>query len=161
MKANLKTILEKFGVTVDTAPFGNGHINETYRVDCDPPAILQRINTDVFKNPHQVMENILAVTAHLGKKIEAAGGDPTRETLTVMLTTDGQPLYVDEEGNAYRMYRFIRDAVSLDRADTPEVFAASAHGFGKFQKMLADFPADSLHETIAKFHDTGDRLRQF
>ena len=33
--------------------------------------------------------------------------------------------------------------------------------FGKFQAMLANFPADTLHETIPQFHDTAKRYRDF
>lgn len=161
MKADLKEILKQFAIDTDTCPYGNGHINDTYLVPTEPPVILQRINTDVFSSPADVMENILAVTAHLRKKIIAAGGNPERETLTVIPTVDGKPFYTDAEGNAFRMYAFIQGAQSFDSADSPELFAASAHAFGKFQNMLADFPADRLHEVIPNFHNTADRLRQF
>ena len=161
MKADLNEILRHFDVQVSTVPYGNGHINDTYLVDGTPRTILQRINTAIFKKPDEVMANIAAVTAHLRKKIIAAGGDPNRETLTVIPTTEGLPYYTDSEGNAYRMYYFIENAKSFDQAESPELFAASAHAFGKFQQMLADFPADSLYEVIPHFHDTSDRLRQF
>ena len=159
--SNLSEVLTQFGIEMDTAPFGNGHINETYVLNTQPRTILQRINTSIFKNPDHVMENIEAVTAHLRKKIAAAGGDPMRETMTVVPTVDGKLYYLDPNGGAWRMYYFIEGAKSFDRASTPELFAASAHGFGKFQRMLADFPAHTLHEVIEKFHDTGDRLRRF
>ncbi|MBQ9806031.1 MAG: aminoglycoside phosphotransferase family protein [Clostridia bacterium] len=159
--SNLNEILKQFAVEVDTAPYGNGHINETYVLDTEPRTILQKINTSIFKNPAHVMENIAAVTSYLREKIVAAGGDPMREVLTVVPTVDGKLYYTDSEGGAWRMYYFIEGAKSYDQAETPELFAASAHGFGKFQRMLADFPAESLHETIEKFHDTGNRLRQF
>ncbi len=159
--SNLNEVLKQFAVDVDTAPYGNGHINETYVLDTNPRTILQKINTSIFKNPDYVMENIAAVTAYLREKIVAAGGDPMRETLTVVPTVDGKLYYTDSEGGAWRMYYFIEGAKSYDQAETPELFAASAHAFGKFQRMLAEFPAESLHEVIEKFHDTGDRLRQF
>ncbi len=161
MTTELKEILNRFQITEEPEDHGNGHINNTYLLPGKPRKILQRINTSVFKQPEQVMENICAVTEHLRKKILAAGGDPLRETLTVVPTADGTPYYIAPNGDLYRMYLFIEDAVSLDRADSPETFAASAHAFGKFQQMLADFPAHTLHEVIPKFHDTADRLRQF
>ncbi len=157
----LSEVLQQFGMDLPTADYGNGHINATYLIESEPRCILQRINTDIFLHPDEVMENIAAVTAHLRKKIEAAGGDPLRETLTVIPTVDGKLFYRTPAGDCYRMYRFIENAVSYDAADTPEKFAASAKAFGKFQKQLADFPAEQLHETILKFHDTGDRLEQF
>ena len=161
MKTDLNEILRNFAIDVETAPYGNGHINDTYLVEGTPKTILQRINTSIFKRPDHVMENIAAVTAHLRKKIIAAGGDPLRETLTLVPTVDGKTFYTAPDGSAYRMYHFIQNAKSFDQADTPELFAASAHAFGKFQRMLADFPAHTLHEVIPNFHDTGDRLRQF
>ena len=161
MKTDLNEILKQFSIEVNTLPYGNGHINDTYLIDGNPKTILQRVNVSIFKRPDHVMENIAAVTEHLRKKIVAAGGDPLRETLTLVPTVDGKPYYLAADGSAYRMYRFIENAKSFDQADTPELFAASAHAFGKFQRMLADFPAYTLHEVIPKFHDTGDRLRQF
>ena len=160
MNQNLNHILRQFNLGVEINPYGNGHINETYLVDCAPMTILQKINTSIF-NAADVMENIAAVTEHLRKKIIAAGGDPLRETLTLVPTVDGKSYYTDPEGNAYRMYYFIQKAKTYDKAETPEMFAASAHAFGKFQKMLSDFPAHTLHEVISNFHNTADRLRQF
>ena len=154
-------ILRHFDLDHVSTPYGNGHINNTYLVGTSPRFILQRINTDIFKDPDGVMENILAVTSFLRAKIVAAGGDPLRETLTVIPTNDNHPYYRTPDGDCYRVYMFIEDAVSLDSASSPEVFAESARAFGKFQRMLADFPAEKLHETIPHFHDTPDRLRIF
>ena len=33
--------------------------------------------------------------------------------------------------------------------------------FGRFQSMLADYPAKTLHETIPGFHDTRERFETF
>lgn len=154
-------ILRHFDLDHVSTPYGNGHINTTYLVGTSPRFILQRINTEIFKDPDGVMENILAVTSFLRAKIVAAGGDPMRETLTVIPTSDNHSYYRTPDGDCYRVYMFIEDAVSLDSAPGPEVFAESARAFGKFQRMLADFPAEKLHETIPHFHDTPDRLRIF
>ena len=58
----------------------------------------------------------------------------------------------------WRVYPFVEDTICLQKAETPELFRASAVAFGKFQRMLKDYPADTLYETIPKFHDTEDRL---
>lgn len=147
-------------------PFGNGHINDTYKVtvqegDEQKNLILQRINHEIFKSPEQVMENIRKVTAHLQEKIKNAGGDCERETLNVINALDGKPYYRDESGNYYRVNKLIEDAVSYDEVQVPEDFYQSALAFGKFQSMLADFPADELYETIPGFHDTKARFQRF
>ena len=158
--SELATILHEFGVKADALPHGNGHINRTYLVDSTPRVILQRINTAVFKKPEEVMENIMAVTSYLRERIAERGGDPDRETLTFLRARDGKPYYKTDAGDYYRAYRFVEDTVSLESADTPADFAEAAHGFGRFQQMLADFPADKLYETIELFHDTANRFRQ-
>ena len=156
----IANVLEQFGINAVALPHGNGHINNTFLVDSKPRVILQRINTNVFKNPERVMGNIMAVTAHLRKKIAAAGGDPARETLTFLTTKEGLPYYQTAEGDYFRAYYFVEDMICLEFAKSPADFAEVAHAFGRFQRMLADFPADRLHETIACFHDTPNRFAQ-
>lgn len=158
---SISDILRHFDLDPVSVPYGNGHINTTYLIGEPPRYILQQINTDIFKHPEEVMENILAITDFLRKKIIAAGGDPLRETLTVVLTNEQRPFYCTPEGNCYRVYRFVDEALSLDSASSPAEFAESARAFGRFQRMLADFPAQKLHETIPHFHDTPDRLKHF
>lgn len=158
--SELTTILAQFAIDANAEPHGNGHINRTYLVNSRPRVVLQRINTNVFKKPEEVMENIMAVTSHLRAKIAAQGGDPDKETLTFLRARDGKPYYKTAAGDYYRAYRFVENTVSLEQAETPDDFAEAAHGFGRFQQMLADFPANKLYETIERFHDTVERYRQ-
>ena len=80
---NLEEVLQQFNLSADIEPYGNGHINDTFLVT-PKKYILQRINISIFKNPDELMDNIENVTAFLKKKIIAAGGNPERETLTVI-----------------------------------------------------------------------------
>lgn len=154
------------GQVLKSESYGNGHINDTFLVVLETPegpkrAILQRMNHEIFKKPVELMENILNVTTFLRKKIEKAGGDPERETLNVITTEEGKPYFLDGDGNYWRAYRFIEDTTSYDIVEKPEDFYASALAFGHFQKMLADYPAETLHETIPGFHDTKARFARF
>jgi len=151
-------IMKAFRIELNIAPYGDGHINDTFVADSTPRYILQRVNTSIFKNPDELMENIVSVTEHLRKKIIAAGGNPDRETLTVIRTRDDNPYYLAENGNCYRVYKFITDTVSLNLPENPAQFESSAKAFGKFQNMLADFDASKLHETIPNFHHTPKRI---
>ena len=163
----LQEALEAFdfgGQVVGAVRYGSGHINDTFCVHTQPGEdpcrrfILQRISTAAFHHPDQVMANIVGVTSYLGRQIAAAGGDPERETMSVYATRDGKSFYTDSEGGAWRAYPFVEGTVCLQSAETPELFAASALAFGNFQRMLKDYPADTLYETIPHFHDTEDRL---
>lgn len=142
-------------------PYGNGHINETYLVTTgEKRFILQRVNGYVFPKPEDVMDNIERVTAFLKAQIEREGGDPARETLTLVKTHQGKCFTYDREGGLWRMYLFVEDTVSYDLPDTPALFELSGEAFGKFQRQMGGFPADSLHETIHDFHNTPARYRQ-
>lgn len=142
-------------------PYGNGHINETYLVTTgEKRFILQRVNGYVFPKPEDVMDNIERVTAFLKAQIEREGGDPARETLTLVKTHQGECFTYDREGGLWRMYLFVEDTVSYDLPDTPALFELSGEAFGKFQRQMGGFPADSLHETIHDFHNTPARYRQ-
>lgn len=160
-------IAERFqlaGPVVAVEPFGSGHINDTYRITCDATpryAILQRINSSVFPRPDIVMENFVGVTAHLTRAIEAAGGDPMRETLQLIPSLEGDPYIVDEDGETWRVTQFIDRARTFDLVANPDHFYQSGVAFGRFQQLLADYPAETLHETIAGFHDTAARLETF
>lgn len=161
MDISLYDILKHFDLDIEPSVYGNGHINDTYIIHSNPNYILQKINKNVFTNPPAVMENILGVTEFLREKISAAGGDPDRETLTLICTTDGKPYYEDEDGEFYRMYKYIENAKSYDIVESPVQLYHAAKAFGKFQNMLADYPADKLNETIVDFHNTKARYEQF
>lgn len=146
--------------------FGDGHINDTYRLTYETELgkvryILQHMNRIVFSDPVGVMENIMGVTGFLKKKIKEYGGDPMRETLTVIPAKDGKPYCVDPDGEYWRAYVFISDTNCYNLAPNTEIFYESAYTFGNFQSMLSDYPAETLHETIVNFHNTKARFAAF
>ena len=156
MSNKLRDIVENFDLDYKIDPYGNGHINDTYLVD--PKYILQRINTSIFKDADSLMENIVSVTDFLKEKIVAEGGDAERETLSVIRTRDGKNYYKHEDGSCYRVYKFIRNSVPVEVAENTDQLYSAAKGFAKFQKRLADFPAEKLAETIKDFHNTPKRF---
>ena len=101
------------------------------------------------------MENIVGVTKFLGPKVETDG------TLTVIPTLDGKYLFHDEFDNYWRVYKFIDDATAYQQIEQEEDFYTCGLAFGEFQQMLADYPAESLHETILNFHNTPSRFADF
>lgn len=154
------------GKVADVARHGKGHINDTFCVVCRMPEggtarfILQRLSQAAFPHPEEVMENFVGITSYLRREILAEGGDPLRETLSLVKTGDGTDFVTDAEGRAWRLMPFIENAECYQSA-TPELFAASGRAFGRFQYMLRDYPARTLHETIPHFHDTESRFEQF
>lgn len=161
MAIDLNQVISAFNIAHSAEIYGNGHINDTYLVNHTKKYILQKINTDIFQNPQRLMENIAAVTDFIRKKVKAAGGNPDRETLTVIRTVDGKNYYKAEDGSYFRMYNFVENAVSYDTITDPAQFYHAARAFGRFQRMLSDFPAATLDETIPNFHNTRSRFEDF
>lgn len=157
----------KYGEVIGYKPITDGHINDTYIVEYlkdDGGKIrflLQRINTNVFKNPDELMSNIMGVTAFLRKKIAEAGGDVTRETLTVYPTKDGKKYYSATDGGCWRMYNFVENTYSVNEITSSEYFKSAAESFGNFQNLLADYPIETLYDTIPDFHNTPSRFKDF
>lgn len=145
------------GTPTSIGEFGSGHINSTYRVQTDAAHIyiLQRINKYVFTDPKAVMENVGAVTEYLRDRVS----DPS-ETLNFIPSDTGTYYYVDEEDEYWRCYEFA-DGICLEAPESDRDFYESAIAFGRFQELLGDFPAHTLHETIPMFHNTVNRYRQF
>lgn len=148
------------GMMTDWYMLKTGHINRTYVITFNNGGkrLLQKINTNVFKQPVELMENIVNVTDFLREKIAKEGGDVARETLKVFLTKDGKKYYLDSEGGYWRFYNFVENAFSYDAIESDELFYRAGAAFGKFQSQLADFPIESLYETIPDFHHTYKRF---
>ena len=155
------TVLKHFaldGAVALCERYGFGHINETYRVVTENDAwyILQKVNHHVFTDVPALMENVAAVTGYLAQHV----ADP-RGAMQLVHTTEGMPYYLDEAGDYWRVYVFIRDSICLQKAETAEDFYESAIAFGGFQQLMAGFPAATLHETIPNFPNTIDRYAKF
>ncbi|MBQ3356192.1 MAG: aminoglycoside phosphotransferase family protein [Oscillospiraceae bacterium] len=167
-EAHLRQVMEAFSfpaTLVGAVRYGCGHINDTFCVLCQPKEgdcirfILQGLSQAAFPRQDEVMENFERVTDYLREQIKAQGGDPARETLSLLPTKDGNHYYTDENGKVWRLMPFIEGTECYQTA-TPERFAASASAFGRFQYLLRDFPAHLLHEPIARFHDTENRFEK-
>ncbi len=150
------------GNVTEVKPLGNGLINTTYKVVTDgntPDYVMQHINTDIFPDVDMLMNNIVAVTGHIRKKLEAKHtADIDRKVLKFVPCKDGK-YYYNHDGKIWRIMVFIPDTVSKSGV-TPESSYIVGETFGDFQAMLADIP-EKLGETIKDFHNIEFRLQQF
>ncbi len=166
---NLAEIARQFqidGDLLEAAPFGSGHINDTYLAHYRAPAgaarfIHQRINHKVFTQPQLLMENIQRVSQHLRAQILDGGGDPLRQTLTLVPAVDGRMYFIDGAGNTWRTYLYVDGSRTFDRAPHLRAVYQAAHAFGSFQRQLSALPGERLHETIPNFHHTRLRFGAF
>ncbi len=158
----LAGMFDIYGDFLVGTPFGNGNINDTFQLTYDQGGIrlhytLQRINSNVFKNPVAVMDNVARVTDHILGKIRAAHAETRKRTLRLLHAHDGKPYAFDDRGNCWRAYVFIEHARTYEVLESPEQAFRVAQGFGEFQKQLVDLNG-RLNETIPDFHNTPKRV---
>ena len=169
METNFEKIIQQFaleGELEEVNIYGNGHINDTYKAQIKSNGrihnyILQRINHHVFKNPAGLMRNVKAVTSHLQRKINEAGGDSTRETLTLIPAIDGSSFIKTVGGNYWRIYIFIDNACTYEVVENLGHVYHAGKAIGTFQRLMSDFPPAELIETIPDFHNTRKRYDTF
>ena len=155
----LDPILTAYGFTPDcqVIPHGSGLIHHTWKIRCEKRGnfILQQINQDVFPAPLHTIENIERVGAWLATHYPATIFPRLEKAL------DGNPWVQTASGSYFRLYPFIENSITIDVADTPSQAYEAAKKFGAFTRMLAGFPADSLHQTLPGFHDLTRRYKDF
>ncbi len=149
------------GKVVEVAPLGNGLINTTYKVTTEgstPDYVLQNVNVSIFPDMDLLMNNIVEVTGHIRKKLEAAHTeDIDRKVLKFIPATDGKMYYFDGE-KYWRIMVYIPDTVSKTGVSLESAYIVG-ETFADFQAKLADIPAQ-LGETIKDFHNMEWRIQQ-
>ncbi|MFV0346493.1 MAG: phosphotransferase enzyme family protein [Bacteroidales bacterium] len=162
----LLDIAKKFqleGEVSEVKPLGEGFINDTFIVNTQagsPSYILQRKNKNIFSPIPAMMDNIQKVCLHIKKKVEAAGGDPMREAMTIIPTHEGLLYFLDEEDEYWAVCLFIEDTIAYSAAETPELAYAGGKGIGKFQSLVADLK-EPLVNILPGFHDIRYRFKQW
>jgi Ser/Thr protein kinase RdoA (MazF antagonist) len=167
----LETIAARFHPRQSIAairPLGHGNVNDTYLVtlagETDPPFVLQRLNTRVFRQPRLVMANMLAVGEHVARKLRnglTAANGRRWEIPQVLKASDSQLPWVEQDGDFWRAISFIESARSIDvigeRAHAREVGV----GLGMFHLLIHDLPAAELADTLEGFHVTPGYLAAY
>lgn len=159
MFEEIKSVGEKFrlpGELYSYSVITMGNINSTYKVtysrgDNLKSYLFQKVNTHVFKNPVEIMENIDRVTTYIREKY------PEQTTLHFHHTGDGINYYISDEDSFWRVINYV-DSVTMNSSDDLVVIEATGKAFGNFQTQLSDFDGSLLHETIPDFHNTKKRL---
>lgn len=151
----------KIGIKVNAViPYGSGHINDTFKVDVgNKNFLLQRINHSIFKNIEGLTSNIQKVTQHLSYKVKSE--KLKVGVLTAVETINGDFVCRDNEGSYWRMFLFIENSTSYDLVTRADLAFEGAKAYGQFLRLLDNFPAEDLVETIPQFHDIQFRLDNY
>jgi len=162
------SIAEQFtpsGRVSDVREFGNGNINDTYLVSIDTDSteekqfVLQRINTQVFKQPMLIMQNMRAFTEHMRRRARQEGH--LWEMPRVLPAYDGRDFYLDAAGNFWRAISYVHGAQSFDTIRDANHAREVGYALGTFQYLISDLPINKLADTLEGFHITPRYLLNF
>jgi Ser/Thr protein kinase RdoA (MazF antagonist) len=157
-----------FKRVLDVREFGNGNINDTYLVSMDVEDwehtedkhfVLQRINTQVFKQPRLIMQNMRTFTEHMRRRAREEGHRWVMPR--VISACDGQDFYVDPEGNFWRAISYVHGTQSFETIKDLELAREVGYALGAFQYLISDLAVDKLADTLEGFHITPRYLQNF
>jgi Ser/Thr protein kinase RdoA (MazF antagonist) len=165
------SIAEQFAPSrgvLDVHEFGNGNINDTYLVTIesderrhpeDNHFVLQRINTQVFKQPKLIMQNMRTFTEHMRRRARVEGH--RWEMPRVLPACDGQDFYVDPEGGFWRAISYVHGTRSYETIKNSKLAYEVGYALGTFQYLISDLPTSQLADTLEGFHITPRYLQNF
>lgn len=167
---NLQTIAAQFrptGQIVEIQPFGSGNINDTYLVKLNSPAeqhfVLQRINTQVFRQPQRVMQNICCFTEHVQQRLQSSPLPQACrwEVPRVLRTESGEDHWRAADGTYWRAISYIDNAQTFDTIQDIHHAREIGTALGRFHDLVSDLPPEQLSDTLEGFHITPDYLQQY
>ena len=132
MKEKIQAISKLFGIKGEFVTYElitSGHINTTYKVTFYRESelaeyILQSVNTYVFKNPVEVMENISLVTEYISDKVKKGA------CLKYLKALDGNLYAYHSDGSFWRCSEYINNSVTYLNPDSYSVIESAAEAFG-------------------------------
>ncbi|GAA4442817.1 aminoglycoside phosphotransferase family protein [Pontibacter saemangeumensis] len=134
----------------------SGLINRTWKVTAaDKEYVLQQINSDVFKSPHDISENIRKISRFLARHA------PGYLFISPIVATSGAYLVQNSAGDFYRLTPFVAGSHTIDTVSTRQEAYEAARQFGRFTSLLSGFDTQELHYTLPNFHNLGLRFEQF
>lgn len=170
---NLANIANKFVYQSNISeirPLGNGNINDTFLVTANPLGdkagarfILQRLNTQIFRQPELVMQNMRVLTEHAHDRLKHTPprSDRRWEIPQVVLTRDARDYWIEPDGSFWRAISFIDNSYSLDAIRDCKHALEVGYALGTFHNSINDLSPTKLADTLVGFHITPLYLQQY
>ncbi len=154
----ISSVLNSYNINEEALvePLTSGLINRTWKITAgENQFILQQINTQVFKKPFQVANNIRQIREYLKEH------SPGYLFVSPITNKNGQDIVHDEQEGFFRVFPFIKGSHTIDVVSSPEQAYEAAFQFGTFARLLSGFDTKKLHATIPDFHNLILRYQQF
>ena len=172
-EADLRAVAEAFALPAairSIAPLGNGNVNDTFLVETgEQRYVLQRLNTQVFRQPELVMQNLQVLDRHVQQRLQALQ-DPAASLLAgrrwvlpqvVCTRADSQAWHCCQSGGFWRTLTFVDDARSVEVIEQRQQARELGWGLGLFHHLISDLPVDQLADTLEGFHITPRYLEAY
>jgi Ser/Thr protein kinase RdoA (MazF antagonist) len=172
--SDLISIADQFvhqGQITELQPFGNGNINDTFLVSLENQEqtsdsqqtrfVLQRINTQVFRQPEWVMGNMSIYCAHVRERLQHHPLERRWEVPHVIFTRSDQDYWQDQEGNFWRAISFIEGSESFDTLHDVNHAREIGYALGMFHTLVSDLPPEKLADTLMGYHITPQYLQHY
>ena len=190
---DLRDVVSKFhvkGSVREIIPWGNGHINDTFRVvvqaskddnisaarnnnstqsitatETPPDYILQRINDSIFLEVKKLMDNQDVVISFAQKNGFCGIFQPNLRVKNVQIddNNDGKSsgeYLYRNDKGWWRMSEFASGYESYDLMPNTEIAHKAGCTIGCMILALSSFDANKLHVTIPDFHNIHHRMNQ-
>jgi thiamine kinase-like enzyme len=150
----------KSGNEVQLRSLSNGLINETWvatNLQSGEKVLLQKINTSVFPEPTQVVNNHFIIWEHW----EKLNSELNFQIAKPLAFSNGEFTITDDNKKVWRIQEYFAAVKCFERCSSVEQIFQTAHSFGQFNKFLWKIPASKIKPTIQQFHDLEFRFKQF
>lgn len=138
---------------------GSGHINDTYLVkSSDSSFILQRINSEVFFNPIDLLHNFKGICTHLQNMKQH--NIYTYEVPFLLSRVSGEYFFIDEKRDYWRALSLIKNSCSYDFISDRAFAFEAAKAFAGFTFAFNDIDVSNFKVIINDFHNLRFRLQE-
>ncbi|MUG99114.1 phosphotransferase [Scytonema sp. UIC 10036] len=165
---NLTTIANQFalkGKVMNIQAFGSGNINDTFLVTLDSLEekhfVLQRINTQVFRQPELIMQNMRTFTEHVRDRLQRTPLNRRWEVPRVLVTKDARDYWKDADDSFWRAISYIEGTQSFDTMQNVEQAKEIGYALGMFHNLISDLSPEKLADTLEGFHITPLYLQHY
>jgi len=142
---------------------GSGNLNDTYLATFEgaAPVILQRINTHVFKEPTQIMDNMRTLSEHVQARLDREPLDRRWVVPRVYAAADGRDYYLDPQGGFWRAISYVDRSRCYQTVQNAEHAREAGTALGLFHYLISDLDPARLHDTLPGFHVTPGYLSHY
>lgn len=158
----INTMIQNFKIDSECMAFSeleSGHINDTFLITTltGKQFVLQKTNTDVFKNIEAVFHNKQLLNNFLESKISQLN----YKFVSYLKTKSDTLVYIDDYNNYWSVMLFIQDSKTITLAEDLDTVFEAGKLYGDFLYQTHTIDLTQFKDIIQDFHSVPFRLFEF